>query len=99
MPKHSKKIPIGVLGATGSVGQKFIQLLENHPYFEVVEVAASERSAGRKYSEAVNWILPERIPEKIAGLKVKNAEPGLEFFETNGGCFKRTRLPGENRLH
>jgi aspartate-semialdehyde dehydrogenase len=78
MPKHSKKIPIGVLGATGSVGQKFIQLLENHPYFEVVEVAASERSAGRKYSEAVNWILPERIPEKIAGLEVKNAEPGLD---------------------
>lgn len=68
----SKKISVGVLGATGSVGQKFIQLLNNHPYFEVTEVAASERSEGKKYKEAVNWILPEVIPQKVANLKVKS---------------------------
>jgi len=44
-----KKIPVGVLAATGSVGQRFIQLLDNHPWFEVVALSASERSQGRKY--------------------------------------------------
>lgn len=72
------KINVGVLGATGSVGQKFIQLLENHPYFNLVEVAASDRSAGKKYKDAVNWILPSPIPEGVADLEVKKCEPGLE---------------------
>jgi aspartate-semialdehyde dehydrogenase len=67
-----KKISVGVLGATGSVGQKFIQLLSNHPNFEVKEIAASERSEGKKYIEAVNWILPEMIPGNIANLKIKS---------------------------
>jgi aspartate-semialdehyde dehydrogenase len=75
--KNDERIPVAVLGATGSVGQKFIQLLSNHPYFKVVEVAASERSAGKKYSEAVNWILPEPIPDNIAGLEVKECKPDL----------------------
>ncbi|MGE5681869.1 MAG: aspartate-semialdehyde dehydrogenase [Bacillota bacterium] len=75
---RSGKINVAILGATGSVGQKFIQLLENHPYFEVTEVAASDRSAGKKYSEAVNWFMPTPIPPKVADLTVKTCEPGLE---------------------
>lgn len=72
------KISVGVLGATGSVGQKFIQLLNNHPDFIVKEVAASERSEGKKYSEAVNWIMPEIIPDKVANLVVKSVEDSFE---------------------
>jgi len=67
------KIPVGILGATGSVGQKFIQLLVGHPDFEIVELAASERSAGKKYGEAVNWMMPLELPEEIASIEVKNA--------------------------
>lgn len=68
------KIPVGVLGATGSVGQKFIQLLEGHPYFQLVEVAASDRSAGKQYKDAVNWILSSAIPAEAAALQVKKCD-------------------------
>ncbi len=78
MKETNQKIAVGILGATGSVGQKFIQLLEDHPYFEVAEVAASERSAGKTYAEATHWFLPNKIPEKIKGLKVKSCEPSLD---------------------
>ncbi|MDP3150389.1 MAG: aspartate-semialdehyde dehydrogenase [Ignavibacteria bacterium] len=74
----SQKIKVGILGATGSVGQKFIQLLNDHPFFEIAEVAASDRSAGKKYKDAVNWFLPTPIPSAIANLTVKNCEPGLD---------------------
>ena len=73
----NEKIPVAVLGATGSVGQKFIELLSNHPWFQVVEVAASERSAGKKYKDAVNWILSTPLPKDIAELIVKDCEPNL----------------------
>ena len=72
------KIEVGILGATGSVGQKFIQLLDNHPYFKVIEVAASDRSAGKKYSEAVNWFLASPIPRDVANLTVQPCEPKLK---------------------
>ena len=72
------KIEVGILGATGSVGQKFIQLLDNHPYFKVTEVAASDRSAGKKYSEAVNWFLASPIPSDVAGLTVQTCEPKMK---------------------
>ena len=75
MGQSTDRIPVAVLGATGSVGQKFIQLLSNHPYFKVVELAASERSAGKSYAEAVNWILSEPIPEDVANLQVKECIP------------------------
>ncbi|MBN1408218.1 MAG: aspartate-semialdehyde dehydrogenase [Calditrichaceae bacterium] len=75
MGQSTDRIPVAVLGSTGSVGQKFIQLLSNHPYFKVTEVAASERSAGKTYAEAVNWILPEPIPEDVAKLHVKECVP------------------------
>jgi aspartate-semialdehyde dehydrogenase len=70
----TKKIPVGVLGATGSVGQKFIQLLEGHPFFELSEIAASDRSAGKKYKDAVNWFQSTPMPAAIAGLTVKSCD-------------------------
>lgn len=70
--------PVAVLGATGTVGQRFIQLLENHPWFYVSEVMASDQSAGKTYAQAVNgrWKLATPVPEPVAALKVKGpAEP------------------------
>ena len=75
---QSVKIPVGILGATGSVGQKFIELLSNHPWFEVVEVAASERSAGVLYGERVNWFSSAPLPGSIAKLTLKECEPDLK---------------------
>lgn len=63
------------MGATGSVGQIFVKLLDGHPWFEVSVVAASERSMGQRYKEAVNWRLQTKIPEKIAELEVVAIEP------------------------
>lgn len=57
------QIPVAVLGATGSVGQRFISLLEDHPWFKVVALAASDRSVGQKYSEAARWVLNDPMPE------------------------------------
>lgn len=74
----TSKIPVAVLGATGSVGQRFIQLLENHPWFEVKEVAASEKSSGKIYREAANWIQSTPIPGSVANLVVQDCEPNLE---------------------
>jgi len=69
------KYPIGILGATGMVGQRYIQLLENHPWFEVVWVAASDRSSGKTYGEAAKWRLDTPLPERIAKMTVAPAEP------------------------
>src|SRR6202012_5044367 len=66
---------IGILGATGVIGQRFIQLLENHPWFEVTWLAASDRSSGKSYGEAVRWELDTPLPARIAGLKVSPAVP------------------------
>jgi aspartate-semialdehyde dehydrogenase len=66
-----KKIPVGVLGATGAVGQRFIELLANHPWFEVTDVAASERSAGKPYREACTWRLATPMPKRVGDLGVK----------------------------
>lgn len=67
-----KKIGVAVLGATGSVGQKFITLLNNHPYFEVEEIAASDKSAGKKYVDVVNWIEDTEIPKAIKNKTIKS---------------------------
>lgn len=69
------KIPIGILGATGVVGQRFIQMLEHHPWFEVTWLAASDRSEGKVYSEAARWRLKTPIPSKIAAMVVSPAVP------------------------
>ena len=65
-----QKLDVAVLGATGAVGQRFIQLLENHPWFRVAEVIGSERTAGRTYGEAARWVLDGQPPESVAGLTV-----------------------------
>ncbi|MBU8912944.1 MAG: aspartate-semialdehyde dehydrogenase [Spirochaetales bacterium] len=72
-----KKINVAVLGATGTVGQKFIRLLENHPLFSVSELVASERSAGKSYAEAAAWKQETPIPAEIAQMTVKPLSAGL----------------------
>jgi aspartate-semialdehyde dehydrogenase len=69
------KLPIGILGATGIVGQRFVQMLENHPWFEVAWLAASDRSEGKLYGEAARWKLKTEIPERVAGMRVSPAKP------------------------
>lgn len=71
------KIPVGILGATGSVGQKFVELLARHPWFQVTAVAASDRSAKKKYRDAVNWFMGSPMPEEIGDLTVSTCEPNL----------------------
>jgi aspartate-semialdehyde dehydrogenase len=70
-----KKLKVGVLGATGMVGQRFVSLLESHPWFEVTLVAASATSAGHKYAEAVKgrWALKSPVPAVVAALTVRDA--------------------------
>ena len=71
----TKKIPVGILGATGTVGQRFIQLLEAHPWFEIEWLAASDRSAGKSYAEAAKWNLSTPLPPRIARMKVAPSVP------------------------
>jgi len=74
----ANEIKVGVLGATGAVGQRFVQLLENHPWFRITALAASERSAGRPYPEAATWRLDTPIPEAAREMTVTRCEPGLD---------------------
>jgi aspartate-semialdehyde dehydrogenase len=74
----TSKIKVGIVGATGTVGQRFIQLLENHPWFEVSWLSASDRSAGKKYSEACTWRLATALPEKVAAMTVNAATPAKD---------------------
>ncbi|HEX7896090.1 MAG TPA: aspartate-semialdehyde dehydrogenase [Terriglobales bacterium] len=69
------KIPVGILGATGIVGQRFIQMLEHHPWFEVAWLAASDRSEGKPYAEAARWRLKTAIPSNVAKMVVSPATP------------------------
>jgi aspartate-semialdehyde dehydrogenase len=69
------RLPIGILGATGMVGQRYIQLLEHHPWFEVAWLAASDRSSGKTYGEAANWRLDTPMPQRIAAMTVQPADP------------------------
>ncbi len=72
------KLDVAILGATGAVGQRFVQLLENHPWFRVAEVIGSSRSAGQIYGEITNWVLDGRPPENVAGLRVKALDETFE---------------------
>ncbi len=74
------RIKVGVLGATGTVGQRFITLLQDHPFFELTELAASERSSGKTYQEAVagRWKVSADIPESVKRMPVKDVKPGLD---------------------
>ena len=106
-----KKLRVGILGATGMVGQRFISLLENHPWFEVVTVAASPRSAGKTYEEAVGgrWKMDTPMPEGVKKLIVKNVNEVEEVSSTvdfvfsavdkdrDTGCIKQQRTPLDKR--
>ena len=69
---------VAILGATGAVGQRFVQLLAGHPFFTVREVAASGRSAGRRYAEACHWTLPAPLPDRVGDLVVKPLDAPLD---------------------
>lgn len=85
----SKKIRVGILGATGTVGQRFIELLEGHPQFEVTALAASDRSQGKTYREACAWRLAGECPARVAALTVSAPVPPLDCD------FIFSSLPGE----
>lgn len=72
------KIKVGILGATGTVGQRFAQLLTDHPYFDLAVLAASERSAGKSYKEATNWILPQPMPAYLGEMPVQEMSTDLD---------------------
>lgn len=77
----TEKIKVGVLGATGSVGQRFMQLLDAHPWFEVTALGASPRSAGKTYADAVNWKQSVPIPEQMANIIVSECDPQQSAFD------------------
>jgi aspartate-semialdehyde dehydrogenase len=93
----SKKLKVGVLGATGMVGQRFVSLLENHPWYEVSLVAASESSAGKRYAEAVagRWALKAPIPTATAGLTVGNASEVARIAREVDFVFCAVDMPKE----
>ncbi|MCB9248189.1 MAG: aspartate-semialdehyde dehydrogenase [Ignavibacteriales bacterium] len=73
-----KKLSVAILGATGSVGQKFVELLSDHPWFELTELCASERSVGKKYKEATKWVMPSSLKTEIGNKEVLPCEPNLK---------------------
>ncbi|MCC6793168.1 MAG: aspartate-semialdehyde dehydrogenase [Thermomicrobiales bacterium] len=84
-----QRIPVAVLGATGSVGQRFVQLLANHPWFRVAEVVASDRSTGKKYRDATDWRLDAFMPDAAAELTLK------DYSEELDSPVAFSALPGE----
>ncbi|MDQ3908735.1 MAG: aspartate-semialdehyde dehydrogenase, partial [Acidobacteriota bacterium] len=89
-----RKFRVGILGATGTVGQRFIQLLEDHPQFEVTALAASDRSRGKAYSEACAWRLPGEMPGRVRAMRVEAPQPPLAcdivFSSLPGGMARET---------
>jgi aspartate-semialdehyde dehydrogenase len=79
MPAKRK---VAILGATGAVGQRYIQLLQGHPWFKVEVLAASERSAGKKYRDACNWVMENNLPQEIADMTV--ADTTVESVQKSG---------------
>ncbi len=75
----SQKISVGILGATGAVGQRFVQLLEGHPWFELTHVYASERSVGKTYAEAAQWRMESALPKHIGAMPIAACEPTGEL--------------------
>jgi hypothetical protein len=73
--KPARPFRVGVLGATGAVGQRFLEHLEGHPWFTVVRLGASERSAGKVYSDAANWMVSPDVPSYLSGMKVVGCTP------------------------
>ncbi len=75
--QYREKIPVAILGATGAVGQRFVELLAIHPWFEIVSLAASERSVGKPYREAVNWLMASPLPQNLAEMVIEPCRPGI----------------------
>jgi aspartate-semialdehyde dehydrogenase len=69
---------VGILGATGTVGQRLIHMLRDHPYFEVTALAASGRSEGKRFADVCNWKLPVEMPEAAKDIKVFGCKPPLD---------------------
>src|SRR5262245_66241655 len=76
--KAQQKRRVGILGATGTVGQRLIHLLRDHPYFEVTALAASDRSEGKRFVEVCNWKLPVEMPDAVKDIKVYGCRPPLD---------------------
>lgn len=72
------KTPVAVLGATGTVGQRFLTLLEDHPWFEVTAITASERSAGKRYGDTARWVQSTPLPDKFADMEIRPTAPPLD---------------------
>jgi aspartate-semialdehyde dehydrogenase len=90
----SMKRKVAILGATGAVGQRFIQLLQEHPWFQIEVLAASERSAGKKYKDACPWLMETDLPKEIAEMPVVNAD--VESVEQTGAVdLVFSSLPGD----
>ncbi len=92
----SQKLKAGILGGTGMVGQRFIALLENHPWFEVTTVAASPRSAGKRYEDAIGgrWKMDTPMPEAVKDIVVMNVNEGCPLpvlYQRETACVKRHR--------
>lgn len=96
----SQKMKIGILGATGVVGQNYIRLLSNHPWFQVVDVAASPRSAGKTYSEAVKqkWQMPIEIPQDIKNLTVREVNDFKSLNSSVKFVFSAISLPKKEEV-
>ena len=94
------KIPVGILGATGMVGQQYIRLLADHPWFRVAYVAASPQSAGKKYSEALKsgWLVPGEIPEDIANLTVHDVADVEKAAQTCAFVFSAFEMPDREAI-
>jgi aspartate-semialdehyde dehydrogenase len=95
-----EKLKIGVLGATGIVGQNYIKLLQGHPWFEVVDVAASPRSAGKTYEKAAGpkWQMPIPIPENIKGLVVRDVQDYDSIPEHLSFVFSAINMPTKDQI-
>src|SRR5262244_3656220 len=86
---------VGVLGATGLVGQRLVHLLADHPWFELSEVAASERSSGKSYAQATRWHLEAPVPDAARKLTVKGLEPTLDCDFVFSGLDSSVAGPAE----
>jgi len=91
MPNKRK---VAILGATGAVGQRYIQLLQDHPWFEISVLAASEKSAGKKYKDAATWLMESELPKEIAEMPVANIDV-KSCEETGDFDLVFTSLPGD----
>lgn len=92
------KIPVAILAATGMVGQRFIQLLSNHPWFEIAALVASERSAGRPYGDACRWVIEGEMPAALRDIPVRGIEDPLDAPLVFSALPSNVAGPVEERL-